>query len=140
MLFSILLVWKRIDPACCIAMVFISLKVCLIDVYGSLNFVSRSFIDGACVVPLPLVVMTIRGSTFQPLLLMLLISGWYFYFQFSNFSCKTLSLQYVNSINWIVRLCVGFDGGSFLYGSPYLCPLKTSLYMSLVCGKLVTTS
>ena len=56
-------------------MVFISLKVCLIDVYGSLNFVSRSFIDGACVVPLPLVVMTIRGSTFQPLLLMLLISG-----------------------------------------------------------------
>ena len=38
-------------------MVFISMNVCLMVVYGSLNFVSRSFIEGACVVPLAHVVM-----------------------------------------------------------------------------------
>ena len=31
-------------------------------------------------------------------------------------SCGKLSLQYVNSINWIVRLYDGLDGGSLLYG------------------------
>ena len=48
-------------------MVFISLNVCLMEVSDSLNFFSRSFIEGACVVPLAPAVMTISGSTFQPM-------------------------------------------------------------------------
>ena len=59
-------------------MVFISLNVCLMAVSGNLNFVSRSFIEGICVVPLAPAVMTMSGSTFHPKLIMLLISGWYF--------------------------------------------------------------
>ena len=50
--------------------------------------------------------------------MMLLISGWYFWILFAIVSCENLSLQYVNSINCIMRLSIGFGGGSFLYGSP----------------------
>jgi len=67
-----------IDPASCIAMVFISLNVCLMVVSGILNFVPRSLIEGTCVVPLAPAVMTMNGSTFHPKLMMLLISDWYF--------------------------------------------------------------
>ena len=90
------------------------LNVCLMVVSGSLNVVSRSFIDGACVVPLAPAVMTMSGSTFYPKLVMLFKSGWYFCILFSIVSCGKLSLQYVNSINCIVRLSDGFDGGTFL--------------------------
>ena len=64
-----------IDIACCIAMVLISLKVCLICFSGFLSFSSRIFIDGMCVVALAPAVMTINGSTFHPLLVMLSMSG-----------------------------------------------------------------
>jgi len=40
------------DPAYWMAMVLIALKVCFKAASGSLNLVSRSFIEGVCVVPL----------------------------------------------------------------------------------------
>ena len=39
------------------------------------KFVSRSFIEGLCVVPLAHVVMTMSGSTFHPSSLMLFSGG-----------------------------------------------------------------
>ena len=74
-LFSNLLLCRIIDIACCIAMVLISLKVCLIVFFGILNFSSKIFIEEMRVVALALAVMTINGSTFHPLLVMLSISG-----------------------------------------------------------------
>ena len=56
-------------------MVLISVKVCLIVFSGILNFSSKIFIKGMCVVALAPAVMTISGSTFHPLLMMLSISG-----------------------------------------------------------------
>ena len=57
------------------AMVFISLNVLLMVFSGSLNFVSRSIIERACVVPLAPYVMTMSGSTFHPKLIMSFTSG-----------------------------------------------------------------
>ena len=74
-LFYSLLLCRIIDIACCNAMVLISLKVCLIVFPGILNFSSKIFIVGICVVALAPAVMTISGSTFHPLLVMLSISG-----------------------------------------------------------------
>ena len=74
-LVSDLFLCRIIDIACCIAMVFISLKVCLIVFSGILNFSSRIFIEGMYIVALAPAKMTINGSTFQPLLVMLSISG-----------------------------------------------------------------
>ena len=66
-LFSSFLLCRIIDIACCIAMVLISLKVCLIVFSSILNFLSKIFIEGMCVVALALVVMTINGSMeFRP--------------------------------------------------------------------------
>ena len=56
--------------AYCIAMVLISLKICLIVFSGILSFSSRIFIEGMCMVALAPAVMTINGSTFHPLLVM----------------------------------------------------------------------
>ena len=67
--------YRIIDIACCIAMVLISLKVCLIVFLGTLNFSSKIFIEGMCAVALAPAVMTINGSTFHLLLAMLSISG-----------------------------------------------------------------
>ena len=66
--------YRIIDIACCIAMVLISLKVCLIGCSGILNFSSKIFIEGMCVNALAPAVMTINDSTFHPLLVMLSIS------------------------------------------------------------------
>ena len=74
-LFSSLLLCRIIDIACCIAMVLISVKVCLIVFSGILNFSSKIFIEAMCVVALAHVVMTINGSTLRLLLVMLSISG-----------------------------------------------------------------
>ena len=74
-LFSSLLLCRIIDIACCIAMVLISLKVCLIVFCGIWNFSSKIFIEGMCVVALARAVTTINGSTFHSLLVMLSISG-----------------------------------------------------------------
>ena len=48
-LFSNLLLCRIIDIACYIAMVLISMKVCLIVSFGILNFSSKIFIEGVCV-------------------------------------------------------------------------------------------
>ena len=44
-------------------------------------------------------VMTISGSTFHPMLVMLSISGWYFSILQVMVFDENLLLQYVNSIN-----------------------------------------
>ena len=74
-LFSSLLLCRIIDIACCIAMVLIPLKVCLMVFSDILNFSSRIFIGWMCVVALASDVMMINSSTFHPLLVMLSISG-----------------------------------------------------------------
>ena len=74
-LFSSLLLCRIMDIACCIAMVLISLKVYPIVFFDILNFSSRIFIEDMCVVALAYAVMTINGSTFHLLLMMLSISG-----------------------------------------------------------------
>jgi len=51
------------DPANWMAMVLIELKVFSKAISDSLNLVSRSFIEGVCVVRLVPAVMTMRGST-----------------------------------------------------------------------------
>ena len=64
-----------------------SSNVCL----GILYFFSILSIEGVCVAALAPAVMTISGSTFHPLLIVLSISGLYSYFS-PNFSyCGTLS-------------------------------------------------
>ena len=93
------LLCRIIDIACCIAMVLISLKVCLIVFSSLLNFSSKIFIEGMCVVALAHAVMTINGSTFHPLLVMLSMSGWYFLVFLVILCTENLSLHYVNSIN-----------------------------------------
>ena len=67
--------------------------------------------DGICVVALAPAVMTIRGSIFHPLAVMLSISGLYLLVLASSVSGENLSLQYVNSINCMVRLGFIFVGG-----------------------------
>ena len=74
------------------------MKVCLVVSFGILNFSSKVFIEGMCVVALAPAVMTISGSTFHPLLV-LSVSGWYFSILRVMVSDENLSLQYVNSIN-----------------------------------------
>jgi hypothetical protein len=49
-------------------------------ILGILNIVSILFIEGICVVALALAVMTISGSIFQPLLIILFINVLYFMF------------------------------------------------------------
>ena len=41
---------RIIDIACCIAMVLISMKVCLIVFSDIVNFFSKIFIEGMCIV------------------------------------------------------------------------------------------
>ena len=76
------------------------------------------FIDGMCVVALAPAVIIIRGSTFHPLAAILSINGLYLLFFASSVSGENLSLQYVNSMNCMVRLGSMSVGGSFWYGNP----------------------
>ena len=62
--------------------------------------------------------MIISSCTFHLLLVMLSIIGWYFLIFVTIVSQKNLSLQYVNSINCILRLFLGTTGGFDWYGSP----------------------
>ncbi len=99
--------------AYCIAMVLIFLKVFLMEVMGILRLSSSFVIDGMWVVALAPAVMTIIGSIFHPLEAILSISGLYLLFFASIASRENLSLQYVNSINCMVRLGSILVGGSF---------------------------
>ena len=89
--------------AYCMAIVFMFLKVCLMDAIGILNLSASIFIDGMCVAALAPAVITMSGSIFQPLAAMLSISGLYLLILVSNVSGENLSLQYVNSMNCMVR-------------------------------------
>ena len=101
-----------------IAMVLMFLKVFLMVGIGILNLFSSDFIDGICVVALAPEVMIMRGSTFHPLAVILSINGLYLLFFASRVSGENLSLQYVNSMNCMVRLGSMSVGGSFWYGNP----------------------
>ena len=74
----------------------------LVFMIGSLSIVSKFFIDGMCVVALAFMTNTISGATFHPRVMMLLMSGWYFVVFLSRVSATNTSLQYVNSINYMV--------------------------------------
>ena len=63
-------------------------------------------------------VILIRGSTFHPLAAILSINGLYLLFFASSVYGENLSLQYVNSMNCMVRLGSMSVGGSFWYGNP----------------------
>ena len=80
---------------------------------GILKLVSSAFIDGMWAVALAPAVMTISGSIFHPLEAILSISGLYLLIFASIVSGENLSLQYVNSINCMVRLGSMSMGGSF---------------------------
>ena len=99
--------------AYCIAMEVIFLKVFLMRVMGILRLSSSIFIDGVWAVALAPAVMTISGAVFQPLETILSISGLYLLVLASIASRENLSLQYVNSINCIVRLGSVSFGGAF---------------------------
>jgi len=89
--------------AYCIAMVFMFLKVFQMVGIGILNLSVNNFIDGMCAAALALAVITIRGSIFHPLTTIFSISGLYLFALASSVSGENLSLQYVNSINCMVR-------------------------------------
>jgi hypothetical protein len=99
--------------AYCMAMVLMFLKVFRMDGIGSLNLSSSSFIDGMCVAALAPAVITISGSIFQPLATMFSISGLYLLALASSAYGENLSLQYMNSMNCMVRFWSIFVGGSF---------------------------
>ena len=74
-LFSILLLCRIMDIACCMAMTLIAANVYLMFNLWILNIVSILSIDGMCVAALAPVVMTITESSFQPLLITLSSNG-----------------------------------------------------------------
>ena len=98
-LFSNLLLCKIIDMACCIAMVFMSMTVSFVVLFGIFNCSSNILIEGLCVFAIAPAVMTSTGSTFHPLLLMLSRRGWDFLVSRVMAFHENLSLQYVNSIS-----------------------------------------
>ena len=96
----------------------ICLNVLLIFMIGSLNIVSSLFIDEMYIVALALATNTMSGATFHPLVLMLMMSNWYFMVFLSRVSASNMSLQYVNSINCMVSFGAGVSRGGWLYGWP----------------------
>ena len=95
-----------------------------------LNLISLIFIDSMFVVALALAIITTSGSTIHVLLVMLSISSWYFLVFVFMVSGKNLSLQYVNFMNYILRLFSRAIGGFDSYGSP-LMHIMSSLNLTL---------
>jgi hypothetical protein len=77
-------------------------------------------IDGMCVVALAPPMIIIRGWTFHPLAenWILSINGLYLLIFASSVSGENLSLQYVNSMDCMVRLGSMSVAWSFWYGNP----------------------
>ena len=90
------------ECAYCVVAMLICLNVFLIFLIGIVNVLSSFFIDGICVVPLAPAASTMSGATFQPFVMMLFMSGWYFMIFMSRVSVANPSLQYVNSMNCMV--------------------------------------
>ena len=74
--------------------------------------------EGIYVVAREPAVITMSGSTFQPKLAILSKSGWYFPIFLFIVSVEKRSLQYVNSINWMVISGLGVFGGDCPCGMP----------------------
>jgi hypothetical protein len=91
------------DMAYYMAMVFIFLKVFRMADIGSLNLSLSIFMDGVCVAALAHVVITMSRSIFQPLAIIFSIRGLYLLALDLSVSGENLSLQYVNSMNCMVR-------------------------------------
>ena len=97
--FSSLRLCISMECAYCVAIKLICLNMCLIFVIRIVNVDSKFFIEGIYVVPLAPAASTMSGATFQPFVVMLFMSGWYFIIFLSKVSVANLSLQYVNSMN-----------------------------------------
>ena len=97
--------------AYCMAMVLMFLKVFRMDGIGSLNLSSSSFIDGIRAAALAPAVITMSGSIFQPRATMFSIGGLYLLALASSVFGENLSLQFVNSMNCMVRVWSIFVGG-----------------------------
>ena len=108
------------ECAYCAAIILICLNLFLIFVIGSVNVDSMFFIDEIYVVPLAPAASTMSGAIFQPFVMMLFMSGWYFVIFLSKVSVANLSLQYVKSMNCMVRSGVRVYGGGWLYGWPMM--------------------
>ena len=89
-------------------------------------------------VPLAPAAMTISGSIFQPSQLMLLIKGWYLWILFLTVSFENLSVVYVNSTNWTVRLSARFSDGVLWCGSS-LIHRRSGLNLVLYVASLLST-
>ena len=96
----------------------ICLNVLMIFMIGSLSIDSKLLIDGMCVMALALAAKTMSRASFHPLVLMSLMSGWYFVVFLLRAFVANRSLQYVNSINCIVSSGARVFGGGWLYGWP----------------------
>ena len=105
--FIVFFMWTNMECAYCMAIVLICLNVLLIFVTGSFSLVSIFFIDKICEVVLDLATKTMVWATFHPLIVMLLMSNWYFAV---CLPMATLSLQYVGLMKYMVRSSVGFFG------------------------------
>jgi hypothetical protein len=79
--------------AYCMAIVFMFLKVCLMDAMGILNLSSSICIDGMCAAALAHAMITISGSIFQPFAALFSISGLYLLALASSVFGENLSLQ-----------------------------------------------
>ena len=110
--FSSLRLWTNMECAYCVAIMLICLNVFLkIFMIGSVNVVSSFFIDGICVVPLAPTTGTMSGATFQPFVMMLFMSGWYFMIFLSRVLVENMPLQYVDSMNYMMISSVGVSEG-----------------------------
>jgi len=70
---------------------------------GILNLSSSNFIDGICNVALVPAIITMRGSIFQLLVAIFSINDLHLLIFALRVSGENLSLQYVNSMNCMVR-------------------------------------
>lgn len=82
--------------AYCMAMIFIFLKISLMIGTCILKLLSNSFINGMCAAARVDVVITIRGSIFEPLAIILSISSLYRFALVSSISGENPLLQYLN--------------------------------------------
>jgi hypothetical protein len=106
-LFSSFLLQRSIFIEYLMAFMFICSAKVLVCCLGILYILLISFMNFLCVLPRAPAVSTRIGSTFQPWALMLFKRLPYFTIFSWIFSGEYLSLQYVNSMNCIVKLCCG---------------------------------
>jgi hypothetical protein len=81
-----------IECAYCMPVILICSNVFLIFVVGSSSFVSKFFKYGMHVMALALATKAMSWATFHPIVVMLLMSGWYFVIILSRVFATNLSL------------------------------------------------